>query len=101
MNMPVFRPMGATVNLAVTTTSGAQALTTSLNSREEVRIVNAGTVIVFIAFGASGVTTTAAAGMPILPGTAETFEVGADETHVAAITASGTATLYATTGRGA
>jgi hypothetical protein len=101
MNMPVFRPMGATVNLAVTTTTGSVPLTTSLNSREEVRIVNPSSVVMFIEFGASDVTAATATSMPMLPGTVETFEVAPSQTHVAAITASGSATLYATTGRGA
>jgi Na+/serine symporter len=101
MDTPVFRPQGATVNLAVTTTTGSVALTASANSSKEVRLYNRGTVEVFVTFGASTVTATTTTSMPLAPGAAEVFGVASDETHVAAITASGTATLYATTGRGA
>jgi hypothetical protein len=102
MSSFIFSPIGATVNIAATTSTGSVALTSFDSLHEtQVRIANAGTVPVFIAFGTSTVTTTAAAGMPIMPGTAEVISVNPRHTHVAAITGSSTATVYFTTGSGA
>ena len=95
-----FEPVGATVNLAVTSTTGRVARTLIGEDAAQVRIVNAGTVTVFLAFGGSSIDATTS-GMPLLPGTAEVFTLTKEMTNIAAITASGTATIYATTGRGA
>ena len=100
----MFTPLSPTVNLAVTTTSGRVAKTAlptnSGGAPHEMRLVNNGSVTVFVEFGNSTVVATVAGSMPVLPGTVESFQVNAFQTHVAAITASGTATLYATTGLG-
>jgi hypothetical protein len=100
MNHP-FTALGATVNLAVTTTTGSVALTAvGSQGGMEVRLYNAGTATVFVNFGISTVAATAAAGFPLPAGAIEIFSVGPGVTHVAAITAASTATLYATSGRG-
>lgn len=98
----VFTPVGDTVNLAVTAGSASVALT-DIGHRggAEVRVVNAGTVNAFIAFGSSAVTAATSTGLVVLAGTAEVFGVSPLATHVAGIVASGTPTLYFTTGRGA
>ncbi len=96
----VFQNNGGTVNLAVTTSTGSVALT-GVGSGGTVRLLNTGTTIMFVNFGTSAVTATTAAGMPLQPGIPEAFAVGSSITHVAAITASGSGTLYATTGLGA
>lgn len=98
--MQAFSPTGATVSLAVTTTTGSVALTAPGGSGgSDVRLYNAGGSLVFVAFGSSTVQA-AVTSLPLPAGQTEVFSVGPGSTHVAAITASGTATLYATTGRG-
>lgn len=66
-----------------------------------VRVANAGSETAFIAFGqGSAATATVAASTPILGGVTQVFEVPAAVTHISAITASGTTTIYATPGQG-
>ncbi len=104
-SITVYRPdPAATVNLSATTSSSrVQVLTASYGSSSEpvVRLYNAGSVVVFVAFGDSTVTASTTANMPIAPGSVEAFTVSPTQTHVAGITASGSATLYATPGAGA
>jgi hypothetical protein len=69
----------------------------SNSGQESIRVYNSGLVPVFINIGG---TATAAASMPIAPGSVELFGLGSGQTTVSAITASGSATLYVTTGRG-
>jgi hypothetical protein len=100
----VFSPTGATVNLAVTSTTGNVAMTimggmTQQGSRS-IRVYNSGAVDVFIAIGSSAITATTSS-LPIPAGAVEVFETGPSATHIAAITASSTATVYFTSGRGA
>lgn len=90
----LFSPI-STVSLAVTTTTGRVA---TVGDASTIRIYNAGTATVFVKFGGSSVTA-ATTDMPIPAGVVETFRTGT-LTHVAAITASGTATLYVTSGEG-
>jgi hypothetical protein len=98
--MEAFTPKGATVSLAVTAATGRVALTAPGGSGgSDVRLYNAGGATVFVAFGNSAVEA-AITSMPIPSGAVEVFSAGPGSTHVAAITAAGTATLYATTGRG-
>jgi hypothetical protein len=100
MNHP-FTALGATVSLAVDGTTDRVALTAiGDQGGMEVRLYNAGTETVFVNFGISTVEATTAAGMPVPSGAIEVHTVGPAVTHVAALTASGTATLYATSGRG-
>lgn len=103
----VFRPVPAsTVSLSATTSSSrVEVLTTSViqntNGTHIVRLYNAGSVVVFVNFGTVAVTAATTTGMPIAPGSVEAFHVHPTESYVSGITASGTATLYATPGVGA
>ncbi len=94
---------GETVAITVAATTAAVILPTPLGNQVVVSSL-AANAIAFIAFGASTVavvipTGTEQNGFPILPGTAQTFTVPANATHIATI---GTAanTLYVTSGNG-
>jgi hypothetical protein len=93
-----FTSSGPTVTLAVTGTTGRVQVSPS--SVRSLRVYNAGTVAAFIQCGGDNtVVATTAAGIPIAPSSVEVLGCqGA--TYVAAITASGTATLYLTPGAG-
>jgi hypothetical protein len=91
----LFTPI-ATVSLAVTTTTGRVAL---VGDASTVRLYNAGTATAFVKFGDSSITA-ATTNMPIPAGAIEAFRPPGSSTHLAAITSSGTATLYATSGEG-
>lgn len=84
-----------TVNIVASSTTASAALDVFSSA---VRVANTGTVPVFIRFGGSAVVATTG-NMPVLPGTVEVFTKGAYD-RVAAITASGTATIYFTAGEG-
>lgn len=103
-----FQPtMGATVSLAVTSVTSRVILGGQpgpANQRFQVRIYNGGPDTAFIRFGDSTVTATTA-DVPIPSGAIEvmSFMVPDQVTtgaYMAAITASGTAALYFTTGAG-
>lgn len=97
MTMP-FRPaVNGTVNLAATITTGRVAIAT-VAAPGAWRVYNAGTVAVFIEDGNSAVTANTSGGMPLAPGATEVLTLNG--THVAGITASGTATVYFTPGDG-
>ena len=95
MSAPLAFTPGSTVNIAATTSTG----NVTLGIGAVVRVYNAGTVPVFIKFGIAGVTA-ATTDMPIPPGIVEVFTEPSGATTVAAITASGTATVYFTSGQG-
>ncbi len=94
---------GASGTIAATTTSQSVAVT---GNGKTLYVANAGTTECFVAVGDSSVTAVAGAGstglaghMSVLPGTC--FALSMDRnTHVAAITASGTTTLRFTRGDG-
>lgn len=65
-----------------------------------IRVVNDSTVTVFVEFGAGSATAAVATSAPLLAGTSELFTVGPNITHIAAIAASGSGTVYATPGQG-
>lgn len=101
-----FCPQG-TANIAATTTSANVALPIGCpptgSERPQVRVYNSGTTLAFIAFGDSSVAATASS-IPIPPGASipvEKFSVPFGATHVACILASGTGTVYFTSGFGA
>ena len=97
-NVPAFTVCGATVNLAATGSSSNVQVRTAPTSRH-IRIWNSGTVAVFVEFGADNtVAATTAASMPIAPGNTEVLSCAYE--YVAAITGSGTATIYITPGEG-
>lgn len=100
MRVDIFTPgPAATKTLSANTTSSRVALH-GVGNGATVRVTNNGGDVAFIEFGDSTVAATVAASMPILPGSAEMFSVPGAFTHVAAITAAGTAPLYFTTGQG-
>lgn len=96
---------GATVNLAVGTTSTrVQVWATppsEFGPEPCVVLTNTGTIPVFFEFGGAGVTASLANDMPLLPNQSFPFRVTPGETHVAAIATASGATLYATPGYGA
>jgi hypothetical protein len=94
------------VNASAVSSSVPLADSKTGSDDRDYRIRNTGTVDVFIVFGGSDVAAVIPAvgspanGIPIGAGHTEAFRAPAGNTHLAAITASGTATLYITTGRG-
>lgn len=93
-----FIPVGGSVDLAASTSSARVALPTG--DPGSLRITNPGSVTVYVTFGTSTVTATTTAGMDLPPGTVESFRVPTNATHIAGITASGTATIRLTPGQG-
>ena len=91
--MTIFRRAGATVTLSGTTTSSFAAI---LAEAQVVQVTNTGTTAVFIAFGPTGVVATAA-DIPV--GAGQTLYLHkAGSAFIAALMASGTATIYACPG---
>ena len=88
------------VSASGTTSNGALNKPTAPAGALTVRIHNGGSVTAFIQFGNSAAVEATTSHMPIPPNGVEVFSVG-DATHVAAVTASGTTTVYLTTGYGA
>lgn len=98
---------GNTIALNVTTALAAVSLGGTTGQQGKVlRIWNSGDVPVFIATGADSATAaipangTPANGMPIAPGATIGISLQGSQTHIAAITASGAATIYVTQGSG-
>lgn len=95
-NIKTFMPNGqVSVSATATITSARLALDQYSNA---VRLRQAGTAEVYIQFGDSTVTATTSH-MPVGSGSTELFSKGA-ATHVAFITAAGTASLTFTSGEG-
>lgn len=96
-----FRPRPAgTVNIDVSSSSQAVALVES--GATQVRVMNDGTATAWINWGASGVTATTAAGMPVGPGVTEVitiYDIGTP-LYMAAIAAGSTGKIYFTPGVG-
>lgn len=86
---------GATVNLAATTTTSRVALPTFDEGARTIIAYNAGSGDVFLSFGNSTVTASISADMPIPAGIPIAFDRGG-ASHVAAIFASGSGTVYFT-----
>ncbi len=103
-HMHSFIPEGNTSLIGVTTTASTAAQISS-GSVSGIRVANVGVVNVYLAIGDSTVTavlpttSAAAAGMPILPNSVETFDARPG-CYLSAITTGGTAQLYATPGAG-
>jgi hypothetical protein len=94
-----FAPISAgTSTISITTSSAATQVNPAPGSLR-MRLYNAGPSTIFVEFGNAGVTAAVATGLPIPAGQTESFSFGR-ATHLAAITAAGTATLYATPGEG-
>jgi hypothetical protein len=108
MGINAFTKMGNTVAFTASTTAPTpvQALSTSLGGNQY-RIINAGTVTVFLGYGSTSadasnnavVVSSSQAAFPLLPGTDEilTFVPNA---YFTGITSSGTASIYITPGDG-
>lgn len=91
---------GATVNLAVLTTSATVAVSPPGIGNRTVRLMNSGTNPVFVNFGPAGTVATVANSMPLLPNSVEVFYFHNDWTIVAAISGATGNTLYVTMGEG-
>lgn len=92
---------GLGVRLSCTTTSGTTSRTALVGTGNMMILTNEGDVTVYVAWGTSSVVATTSY-YPILAGTKEAVSLPADDsaTHIAAITATGTATLFAHKGFG-
>jgi hypothetical protein len=101
--MKPFAPTPSTVNIDVSGSSQSVSLAPNI-SFADVRIHNAGSALVWIAFGASDVTADTASGIPIPSGVVEVFSPWSgsakDRLYVAAIAASTTGKIYFTPGHG-
>lgn len=98
----VFTNGGATVSVAGTTSTDKVQVAVAGTAERTVRVASpAANATAFIRFGDSTVVATTTTSMPLLPGTVEVFTVPGTHTHMAVITATGTATVYATPGKGA
>jgi hypothetical protein len=85
-------------SIAVTTTTGSVELNRGGLVNCHCRVYNAGSATVFLRFGVSGVTA-AVTDIPVPSGAIEIFHIGGSS-HVAAITAASTATVYFNCGLG-
>lgn len=102
--MKPFTPVDdATASISATTSSARAAIRLQPTGAHQARLYNAGSATVFWAAG-DGAVTAAATDVPLPSGAIEVVTIlnasASPATHVAAITASGTATLYITTGQG-
>lgn len=88
----------ATVNLSVSASSSRVALGAG---GTQIRLFNGGSSTLFFELGDSSVTAATTTGVPLPSGAIEVLSVSPSHSYIAAITASGTATLYATKGAGA
>lgn len=93
-------PQG-TITISATTSSAATALpTVGADNQRQIEIQNAGAANVFVETGSSTITAATASGYPILPGQSKVITIQRTVTHIATISASGTQTLYVSTGIG-
>jgi hypothetical protein len=102
--MRPFAPVDdATASISVTTTTARAAIDGAPQGEFQLRLYNAGTATAFYALGNSSVEA-AATDVPLPSGAIEVITITNPQqnpvTHIAAITASSTATLYVTTGNG-
>lgn len=100
--MKPFSPAPATATISATT-STANVKVADGSGERQVRIFNAGSSTAFLAFGKDNTVAATTTGMPIGAGAIEVISIQPDGTALwaAAITASGTATIYLTPGSGA
>lgn len=97
MTSPVY---GSTQSLAATTTSGELTLNNPLKTAMRMQVINTGPNLAFIKVGdsANGTVTATTADMPIIVSSAGpiTIDLPSGKDRIAAITPTGTATLYFT-----
>lgn len=86
------------VTVSATGITGATAL--KYPGVTQVRVYNAGTVVIFVEFGISTIEAAVATGYALAPGAIEVLSIDATATHIAAITAGTAATLYVHSGKG-
>lgn len=99
MSYAPFRASGPTLSISATTTSAGGTWTQPVAANSPVvRIVNSGSVVVFVRTG-KGAQTATSADVAIAPNAAAVLFLGNDD-GIAAICATGTATVYATPGYG-
>ena len=93
-------PPAGTVNLSATTASSRVAFISTSGYAGSMYVQNFGSVTVFVETGSSTVTAAVATGFPIPAGGGRLIRARNNDTHLAAITATGSATVYITPGRG-
>lgn len=100
VNQPAFRPEPSkTVSLTASSSSGNVLVQPAGVNSRHVRIVNAGSVTVFIREGQDNtLTASPTVDFPLLAGAVEV--ISSRSAYFAAVTASGTATVYFTPGEG-
>ena len=96
---PFRQNTASTVTVAATTTSGSTRVAL-VGTGCDLCVQNVGSATAFIEFGDSTVSAATATGFPLLPSAVLVIGKNPSATHAAAITASGTATVYVTTGEG-
>ena len=99
---PFMGNTSSTVSISVSSSSGRVQIQTQL-SNAAVRVMNNGTATAWITFGGDSVTATipsgsTGGGIPIGPGVTEVLRL--PSTHVAAIAAGSTGSIYFTPGEG-
>lgn len=92
-----FTPTSEVILNAKTTT--ANVAISATGTPTQVIVTNFGPSPAFVVLGAAGVTATVATGMPVMPGTQSVVLALGTNTNLAAITASGTATLHISAGK--
>lgn len=93
-------PFSPTVGQAVTiSASTSSANEDIITGQHQLRISNAGSVVAFVRSG-RGTQTATTDDLPVLPGESIIITMSSDHSNVAAITATGTATVYAIPGNG-
>lgn len=98
---PIQVPPQASITISCTSGSAATALPSiGVGEMRQVELSNAGTVTIFVEFGASTASAAVASGYPILAGQTKVVTIKPTTTHAACITAATTATLYASVGIG-
>lgn len=98
-----FRPVAGQTSSISATAASSRVAVPGGGMNGTVRVVNSGSVTVFVRFGTSSVTATTNTDIPILAGAAESLDFTSDDgtaVYIAAITASSTATVYVTRGQG-
>lgn len=97
--MASFTPFApsSTVSLVAGTSTGNVALA---GAGSVLEIQNAGTVTAFVTLGTGSSVTAATTDYPVLGGMSKLIGIGDSITYVAAITGTGSATLYFTRGEG-
>ncbi|HEV2557300.1 MAG TPA: hypothetical protein VGU45_01615 [Microvirga sp.] len=93
-----FRPTGATVTAAGSTTSTAAQAIGFEGIRPSIRIYNSTSAVAYCAFGASGVGAATAADYPVPPSSSEVITLTPDQTHVRVLLSTGTGNVFFTPG---